>query len=154
MAGVEDVISLAQGVVHWAPPADAVAKAAARATDGQLDQYGPANGLPELVDALKHKLREENGLEQVSGSAVPNVHEAGPNQSSDLLLAQQEQPLCSPATPVHLWQLAPQGAPQGAPGARGVATLPPAAPGCVASPQSKLQTAVACYCDAVSRCLS
>ena len=85
MAGVEGVISLAQGIVHWAPPAEAIAQAAARATDGQLDQYGPANGLPELVDALKHKLREENGLEQVSGSAVPNMHKAG-LESSDLLL--------------------------------------------------------------------
>ena len=97
MAGVEGVISLAQGIVHWAPPADAIAQAAARAIDGRLDQYGPANGLPELVYALKHKLKEENGLEQVSGSDAPNVHEAGSDESSDLLLAQQEQRLCPPA---------------------------------------------------------
>eukprot|EP00882_Tetradesmus_deserticola_P031207 GHRQ01035282.1.p1 GENE.GHRQ01035282.1~~GHRQ01035282.1.p1 ORF type:complete len:246 (+),score=86.93 GHRQ01035282.1:437-1174(+) len=78
------VLSLAQGVVHWRPPPAATAAAAAllaseagqagsgvcSATDGMaavfgaggVHSYGPALGLPPLVEALKQKLAARNGL--------------------------------------------------------------------------------------------
>ncbi|WIA39771.1 hypothetical protein OEZ86_005827 [Tetradesmus obliquus] len=80
----KDVLSLAQGVVHWRPPPAATAAAAAllaaeadqagsgissasggmRAVFGAggVHSYGPALGLPSLVEALKQKLATRNGL--------------------------------------------------------------------------------------------
>jgi aromatic aminotransferase len=59
-----DVLSLAQGVVHWAPPARALAAAtAALERDPRAAcAYGPAAGLPGLVDALGAKVAARNGL--------------------------------------------------------------------------------------------
>jgi hypothetical protein len=78
------VLSLAQGVVHWRPPPAATAAAAALLASeahqagsgissasggmkavfgaGGVHSYGPALGLPALVEALKQKLQTRNGL--------------------------------------------------------------------------------------------
>jgi hypothetical protein len=62
MDGVDGVVSLAQGVVHWTPPERAT-QAAAEACGTQLaNSYGPAQGMPALREAIKLKLAKENGL--------------------------------------------------------------------------------------------
>jgi hypothetical protein len=86
------VLSLAQGVVHWRPPPAATAAAAALLASeadqagcgvssasggmravfgaGGVHSYGPALGLPALVEALKQKLHTRNGLAGVSCSCT------------------------------------------------------------------------------------
>jgi aspartate/methionine/tyrosine aminotransferase len=73
----KQVLSLAQGIVHWAPPPAALqaaarllsppspADAASHAGAQQVNGYGPAEGLPALREALRHKLAARNGLQQV-----------------------------------------------------------------------------------------
>jgi hypothetical protein len=85
---IPQVLSLAQGVVHWRPPPSATAAAAALLASeadqagsgissssggmravfgaGGVHSYGPALGLPSLVEALKQKLATRNGLSGVS----------------------------------------------------------------------------------------
>ena len=58
----EGVVSLAQGVTHWAPPAEALSAAAAAATSPEASRYCADDGLPELRAALVRKLEEENGM--------------------------------------------------------------------------------------------
>lgn len=84
------VLSLAQGVVHWRPPPAAITAAAElmAVADGQgaihsseggmravfggggVNSYGPADGLPALVDALQQKIADRNGLPGVSSTAA------------------------------------------------------------------------------------
>ena len=56
-------ISLAQGVVHYGPP-PGVAEAAARAAAGEpgVHRYGPACGVESLIEGIRAKLVEENGV--------------------------------------------------------------------------------------------
>ena len=63
-SGRSDILSLAQGVVHWSPPPSALAAAAAAlASDpASVCGYGPAVGLPSLVAALQAKVQRVNGL--------------------------------------------------------------------------------------------
>lgn len=68
VASTPGTLSLAQGIVHWAPPPEALAVAASMAADPAVSQYGPDEGLPALREALRRKIREENGLEGVSGT--------------------------------------------------------------------------------------
>ena len=53
------------GIVHWSPPDAALSLAAEALTDAGTSFYGPCAGLPALVDALKQKLANENGLPNV-----------------------------------------------------------------------------------------
>ena len=87
----KQVLSLAQGVVHWHPPpaATAVASQLMAAAEGcsstsavhssaggmravygsgGLNSYGPADGLSALVAALKEKLATKNNLHGVSST--------------------------------------------------------------------------------------
>jgi len=64
MTGSQGVISLAQGVVHWQPPKSALEAAAKALQDPATSQYGPCDGLPQLVRALEEKVEVENGLPQ------------------------------------------------------------------------------------------
>ena len=73
-----DVASLAQGMVHWQPPPAALEAAARGATEASSSSYGPAQGLPELVDALGRRLAHFNGLP--AGAYEPMVT-AGANQA-------------------------------------------------------------------------
>eukprot|EP00979_Chaetoceros_neogracilis_P008611 scaffold1910_cov225-Chaetoceros_neogracile.AAC.3 len=60
----EKIYSLAQGVVYWNPP-QAVNDAMVTAINDPtttLHSYAPDEGLPELVSAIKLKLRRENNL--------------------------------------------------------------------------------------------
>ena len=65
MEGVEGVVSLAQGVVHWSPPQRAMDAAIEAASTTAAHSYGPAQGMPALREALKHKVEQENGLKNV-----------------------------------------------------------------------------------------
>ncbi|CAG9461340.1 unnamed protein product [Pedinophyceae sp. YPF-701] len=77
------VASLAQGVVHWAPPPAALEAATNAMSDPRCHGYGPAEGLPELREALVDKLEKENGL---TGYDV--MVTAGANQAfTNLVLA-------------------------------------------------------------------
>ena len=62
IAGRDGLKSLAQGVVYWTPPAEALEAAARAVADPHTSQYGADNGMPELRERLRQKLREENGL--------------------------------------------------------------------------------------------
>lgn len=65
MEGVADVVSLAQGVVHWTPPQAALDAARDAAGSAAAHAYGPAQGSPELRAALRDKVAAENGLHNV-----------------------------------------------------------------------------------------
>lgn len=54
-------ISLAQGVVYYAPPPQAKAAVEAYLRHGDY-RYGPVQGEPELIEAIAAKLRCENGI--------------------------------------------------------------------------------------------
>jgi len=64
MRGKTDVLSLAQGIVHWAPPESALAAGRAAMTEPDSSLYGPDDGLLALREALKAKLQAENGISQ------------------------------------------------------------------------------------------
>ena len=59
-------MNLSAGAVHWGPPAEAIAEAAAHATDPSYSSYGPDEGLPELRAALQQKIERDNALTGVS----------------------------------------------------------------------------------------
>ncbi|KAL1522517.1 hypothetical protein AB1Y20_017504 [Prymnesium parvum] len=62
LRGKTDVLSLAQGIVHWPPPAEALSAAQAAVLETTTSLYGADDGLPELRAALKEKVQKENGL--------------------------------------------------------------------------------------------
>ncbi|KAG0599622.1 hypothetical protein M758_12G166500 [Ceratodon purpureus] len=62
LRGATDVISLAQGVVHWQPPEEALTKIKGLVDEPTTSHYGADDGLPELREALLEKLRRENKL--------------------------------------------------------------------------------------------
>ena len=62
--------SFATGIVHWAPPEQALEAATRLAQSAVSYQYGPAAGLPALMEALRHKLAVENGLFEVRPLAL------------------------------------------------------------------------------------
>ncbi len=96
MAGRPDVLSLAQGVVHWQPPPSALQLASHLvATDPSVNSYGPAEGLPALREALRAKLRQQNELQGYEVMVT-----AGANQAfTNLVLA-----LCNPQDSVVLFR--------------------------------------------------
>jgi aspartate/methionine/tyrosine aminotransferase len=54
---------LGQGVVNYGPPADAIAALPALMGDVQLNKYQAVMGYPALVEALRKKLVDENGID-------------------------------------------------------------------------------------------
>ena len=70
--GVEDVVSLAQGIVHWMPPDSALTAAMHLVKSPSASSYGPAQGMPALREALVAKISAENGLKGVRTSPVAN----------------------------------------------------------------------------------
>jgi aspartate/methionine/tyrosine aminotransferase len=55
-------ISLGQGMVSYGPPPQALEAIPGFLARGDAHRYGPVEGLPELVDAVAHKLTHENHL--------------------------------------------------------------------------------------------
>jgi len=60
----KQVMSLAQGIVHWQPPPAAMQAAGELLAAGEasINGYGPAEGLPALREALQQKVADRNGL--------------------------------------------------------------------------------------------
>lgn len=58
------IFSLAQGVVYWEPPESCqqALKDELSKPNNLLHTYGPAQGIPELTQALEDKISKENGL--------------------------------------------------------------------------------------------
>ena len=48
-------ISLGQGMVAYGPPPEALEAIAPFLSDPQAHRYGPVEGLPDLVETLRHK---------------------------------------------------------------------------------------------------
>jgi aspartate/methionine/tyrosine aminotransferase len=68
IAETPGTISLGQGVVSYGPPPEAI-EAARRFGYALTDhRYGPVEGLPVLVEAIREKLAQENGI-KVRGSS-------------------------------------------------------------------------------------
>ena len=78
MRATAGAISLGQGVVSYGPPAQAARRAHDFATGGD-HKYKPVQGLPELIEAIERKHREENGFDAARGRAV--VVTAGGNMA-------------------------------------------------------------------------
>jgi aspartate/methionine/tyrosine aminotransferase len=55
-------ISLGQGIVSWGPPPSALAELERLDSNPALHRYNAVYGLPELIDEIIAKLREENGI--------------------------------------------------------------------------------------------
>jgi len=80
----DDILSLAQGIVHWRPPDDALARARDAVGEPDTSKYGADDGLPALRSALARKLARRNGLTAASEVMVT----AGANQAyTNLVLA-------------------------------------------------------------------
>lgn len=56
-------ISLGQGVVSYGPPPQALERLAEFLGDPENHKYKPVQGIPALVEAIRAKLRAENGIE-------------------------------------------------------------------------------------------
>ena len=71
-------ISLGQGVVHYGPPPEAIARIQHFLADADNHKYRPVQGIPALREAFAQKLRSENRLD-LEGSEV--VVTAGSNMA-------------------------------------------------------------------------
>ncbi|KAH7657275.1 Kynurenine aminotransferase glutamine transaminase K protein [Dioscorea alata] len=76
MRGVENLMSLAQGVVYWQPPEQALEKVKEIVWDPSTSRYGNDEGLPELRQALTEKLRRENNLTKSSIMVTAGANQA------------------------------------------------------------------------------
>ncbi|XP_010532140.1 PREDICTED: uncharacterized protein LOC104808212 [Tarenaya hassleriana] len=95
MEELKNPMSLAQGVVYWQPPEQALEKVKELVWDPLVSSYGPDEGIPELREALQKKLCEENKLHK---SAV--MVTAGANQAFvNLVLT-----LCDPGDSVVMFE--------------------------------------------------
>lgn len=63
-------ISLAQGVVHYGPPRQAMEAVQRFFADEQNHKYKSVQGIPELVDRIAQKLKRENAIEVNDQNAV------------------------------------------------------------------------------------
>ncbi|EYU24678.1 hypothetical protein ABFS82_04G103100 [Erythranthe guttata] len=74
--GVKDCVSLAQGVVYWQPPKQALEKVQELVWEPSVSRYGADEGLPELREALLKKLRQENNLNKSSVMVTAGANQA------------------------------------------------------------------------------
>lgn len=94
LRGAPNAVSLAQGVVHWQPPRQALDRVKELITDPLISRYGNDEGIPELREALAKKLREENKLHKSSVMVTAGANQAFVN----LVLS-----LCDPGDSVVLF---------------------------------------------------
>jgi len=78
------VLSLAQGIVHWNPPQQAVEEIR-KALDDAIHLYGPADGIVELKEALTEKIEMENGLKNSRIMVTAGANQAYTNLVISLL---------------------------------------------------------------------
>ncbi|KAJ8755823.1 hypothetical protein K2173_024368 [Erythroxylum novogranatense] len=74
--GVPNVMSLAQGVVYWQPPKEALERIKDLIGEPIVSRYGADEGIPELREALLQKLREENKLVRSSVMVTAGANQA------------------------------------------------------------------------------
>ena len=79
LRGKKDVLSLAQGIVHWPPPETALAAGRAAMMEPDTSLYGPDDGLLSLRDALKAKLAAENGIHNSDVMVTAGANQAYTN---------------------------------------------------------------------------
>ncbi|CAK0907943.1 unnamed protein product [Prorocentrum cordatum] len=92
----EGILSLAQGIVHWAPPPAVAAAVVAAAADPESSAYGADDGTAELRAALKAKLRTENALDGVEVMVTAGANQAFTNVVIAVLDADDGAVLFSP----------------------------------------------------------
>ncbi len=63
-------ISLGQGVVNYGPPVQAIAALPSMMGDGSLHKYLGVSGHPGLIEAIHHKLAEENQIKMDSDAML------------------------------------------------------------------------------------
>jgi katanin p60 ATPase-containing subunit A1 len=69
-------MSLAQGVVYWQPPKQALDKVKDLVFEPTVSRYGADAGTPELREALSKKLRQENKLQKSSVMVTAGANQA------------------------------------------------------------------------------
>ncbi len=72
-------ISFGQGIAFYGPPQEAFQHVQNCLTDESINRYGPVEGIPELQQALIHKLKEVNQIEIDDSNAV--IVTAGSNMA-------------------------------------------------------------------------
>mmetsp|Transcript_3047 Transcript_3047/g.5771 ORF Transcript_3047/g.5771 Transcript_3047/m.5771 type:complete len:432 (+) Transcript_3047:53-1348(+) len=110
LAGKPDVLSLAQGIVHWQPPKAALDAAASFVYDPRASRYCPDDGIPELREALAHKLAAENGLQDADVMVTAGANQGFMNIVLALLDAGSKAVLFAPYYFNHLMALQMTGA--------------------------------------------
>lgn len=105
MRGREGVLSLAQGIVHWQPPAAALDMAMSCVHEPASSLYGADDGLPELRASLKAKLAAENGLTQSEVMVTAGANQGYTNLVLTLLDAGDAAALFAPYYFNHLMAL-------------------------------------------------
>eukprot|EP00434_Breviolum_minutum_P015144 symbB.v1.2.013356.t1/scaffold942.1/size149982/7 len=85
LRGKDGIMSLAQGIVHWSPPASALEAARKAAEEADTNSYCADDGLPVFREALKEKLKKENGLEGVEVMVTAGANQAYTNLVCTLL---------------------------------------------------------------------
>jgi aspartate/methionine/tyrosine aminotransferase len=96
--GPPGTVSLAQGIVYWMPPQEAmdeVLAAVGSATSG-IHSYGPDEGNPVLRDALRQKLAAENGLSEYDVFVTHGAQQAFANVVVALLDEHDQSVLFAP----------------------------------------------------------
>ncbi|TKY48124.1 Bifunctional aspartate aminotransferase and glutamate/aspartate-prephenate aminotransferase [Spatholobus suberectus] len=76
LRGATNTVSLAQGVVYWQPPKQALEKVKELVSDPLISRYGNDEGIPELRAALVKKLRKENNLHKSSVMVTAGANQA------------------------------------------------------------------------------
>ncbi|XP_059643168.1 aromatic aminotransferase ISS1-like [Cornus florida] len=74
--GAKDAMSLAQGVVYWKPPKQALERVKELVWEPSISRYGADEGLPELRQALIEKLHQENKLFKSSVMVTAGANQA------------------------------------------------------------------------------
>ena len=85
LRGKDDVISLAQGIVHWTPPTRALDAAREAIDSPETSLYCADDGLPALRDALLRKLATKNGITQSDVMVTQGANQAYMNLVLTLL---------------------------------------------------------------------
>jgi len=74
--GAKNAVSLAQGVVYWQPPKQALDKVKELVMEPSISRYGADEGIPELREALIKKLSQENKLYKSSVMVTAGANQA------------------------------------------------------------------------------
>ena len=72
-------ISFGQGIAFYGPPPQAFSKVQQCLADPSINKYGPVEGIPELQQALKHKLKAVNNINSNNENTI--IVTAGSNMA-------------------------------------------------------------------------